>query len=175
MFNSSFLVSYIQKKKFDSDDIHAEYNYEFLVYGKKYLVTIEECKYKVYIPKFYPASLKNNKNRCNVLTNDYHAAGIIRTTINIMLEILKNNPGASFSWAGFPVIMKNKKESKLFTQRFRIYKNVMLNFFNQENWYHYEDYRTSTYLLVNKQRAHIDKYMEKVIKMLINIYPDLAT
>lgn len=173
MFDSSFPFTFIQKRIFESGDIIAEYNYQFKAYRIRYIVIVEEYKHNIFVPKFYPAHLKSNGKRFNVLTNDFHAPGIIRTTINIMLQLLSKRPDASFAWLGAPVIMKNKVESNSFTQRFRIYKKVMINFFTQEKWYHYEDYRTSTYMLVNKLQSDFDEYLQKVISMFIYIYPEL--
>jgi hypothetical protein len=49
----------------------------------------------------------------------------------------------------------------------------MLNFFNEESWLHYDDYITSTYLLINKQQNNIEQFLKNVIRMFTDIYPDL--
>lgn len=107
------------------------------------------------------------------LTDEYKASRIIRTIIDIMLFIHQKNSEASFGWIGVATVMKNKKESRSFTQRYRIYKNVMLNFFREENWLHYDDYVTSTYLLINKAQAEPEQFLRKVIRMFTDIYPEL--
>jgi predicted HAD superfamily hydrolase len=71
-------------------------------------------------PSFIFQKKKNNPKRFSVLTDEYKASRVVRTIINIMLFIHKNNPIASFAWIGVATSMKNKKEGKSFTQRYRI-------------------------------------------------------
>lgn len=127
----------------------------------------------MHVPKFYPSSQKNNQHRFELLTDEYKASRIIRTVIDIMLFIYEKKPKASFAWIGVATSMRNKKEGKSFTQRYRIYKNVMLNFFGEKNWLHYDDYVTSTYLLINKRQTNTEQFLKNVIRMFTVIYPDL--
>ncbi|MDQ2753798.1 MAG: hypothetical protein M3R72_12315 [Bacteroidota bacterium] len=92
-----------------------------------------------------------------------------------MLLLYDDHPNASFAWIGVATAMKNKKEGKSLTQRYRIYKNVMLNFFSTLNWFHYDDYITSTYLLINKKEKNIEQFLQNTIRMFTDMYPDLET
>ncbi|MDE1191136.1 MAG: hypothetical protein PW786_03230 [Arachidicoccus sp.] len=173
MFDSSFEYFFIQKKGYENKDILSEYIYQFKTNFTRYIVIVEEYRYNVFVPKFYPSRFKNNKNRFNILTNDFITGRIIRTVMNIMLDLLKQFPTSSFAWIGVPTNTTNKKESTAYTQRFRIYKRVVINFFNKENWFHYEDYRTSGYILVNKCNTDIESYLNSIMIMFVNIYSDL--
>src|SRR5690349_14231943 len=151
MFDAGYKFSLRQQNTPEHKDWVREYIFQFRTSARKrYIVTVEEYPLQIFVPKFYPSSEKNNPNRFAVLTDEYKASRIIRTTIDIMLFIYQKNPEASFAWLGVATAMRNKKESRSFTQCYRIYKNLMLNFFSEENWLHYDDYVTSTYLLINK-------------------------
>jgi hypothetical protein len=105
--------------------------------------------------------------------NDFEATRIIRTCINITLDILKTNPGSSFAFMGAATKSTNKNETKILTQRFRIYRRLMYNFFNKSEWIHFDDIDTSTYLLVPMNKPNRAEYTKAVIKMFADIYPDL--
>ncbi len=174
MFDAGFDFSLIQRNILKNKDCISEYIFQFKTSEKKrYIATVEEYTNKIFVPKFYPSKERNNPNRFSVLTNEYKSSRIIRTVINIMLLMYKEIPDASFAWIGVATSMKNKKEGKSFTQRYRIYKTVMLNFFNEENWFHYDDYITSTYLLINKRQKNVDIFLKNAIRMFTDIYPDL--
>lgn len=49
----------------------------------------------------------------------------------------------------------------------------MLNFFDTAHWKHYEDFATSTYILIPINKENIGVYLQNVIKMFSDIYPDL--
>jgi hypothetical protein len=74
---------------------------------------------------------------------------------------------------GVNTISKDIVEHKYFTQRFRIYRALMLNFFDTAHWKHYEDFATSTYILIPINKENIGVYLQNVIKMFSDIYPDL--
>lgn len=174
MFDAGFTFSLIQQNIFKKKELISESIFQFKTSkNKRYIVTVEEYPHHVFVPKFYPSTEKNNPNRFAILTNEYEGTRIIRTIIDIMLLTYKNNPLASFAWLGIATSMKEKKEGKSFTQRYRIYKNVMLNFFDPNNWFHYDDYLTSTYLLINKKQANIESFLQNTIRMFTDIYPDL--
>lgn len=174
MFDAGFDFSLIQRNILKDKDCISESIFQFKTSkNKRYIVTVEEYSYKVFVPKFYPSKEKNNPNRFSVLTNEFKGSRVIRTVIDIMLFVYRENPEASFAWIGVATSMKNKKEGKSFTQRYRIYKNIMLNFFSEDNWFHYDDYITSTYLLINKKQKDIEQFLQTIIRMFTNIYPDL--
>jgi hypothetical protein len=174
MFDAGFKFALIQQNTPEHKVWIREYIFQFRSSKKRrYIVTVEEYPFHVFVPKFYPSTEKNNPNRFAVLTNEYEASRVIRTTMDIMLFIYQRHPEASFAWMGIATVMKNKKEGKSFTQRYRIYRNVMMNFFSTEHWLHYDDYVTSTYLLINKKQKDTEQFLRKIIRMFTDIYPDL--
>ena len=174
MFDAGFPLTLIQHNSVKEKEILSESVFQFKTSRNiRYIVNVEEYPNYVFVPKFYPSSEKNNPNRFAVLTFEYNSAKIIRTIIDIMLFVYKANPMASFAWLGAATSMKRKREGKSFTQRYRIYRNLMLNFFSSDNWFHFDDYVTSTYLLANKKQQDIDIFLQTVIRMFTDIYPDL--
>lgn len=93
--------------------------------------------------------------------------------MNIILDILHANSGASFAFIGAATKSVNKSETKILTQRFRIYKKLMYNFFNKSQWMHFDDIDTSTYLLIPMNKPNRTEYAKRVVKMFADIYPDL--
>lgn len=173
MFDQSFPYRLIQKTKLTGKDILSDAYYSFNSSYRRYIVLVEEYPYDVFVPKFYPSTFKNSPHKFNILVNDFEVGRIVRTCINIMLAVYRENPGASFAFVGAETITKHKKENKIFTQRYRVYKRVMLEFFNTDNWYHYDDMLTSTYLLIAKTKPDVETYLKNVIAMFANIYPDI--
>ena len=174
MFDAGFEFALIQRNIIENNDHVCEFIFQFKTKGRKrYIVIVEEYLNNIFVPKFYPSTEKNNPNRFAILTNEYQSARVIRTIIDIMLFIYKISPEVSFGWLGVATLLQHKKEGKSFTQRYRINKNVMLNFFNADNCYHYDDYRTSTYLLINKKQKDIQQFLEDTVRMFTDLYPDL--
>jgi hypothetical protein len=152
MFDASFPYKLIQKKSIVGMDIIRKFVYDFHSSKRRYIVLIEEYELNVFVPKFFPSSLKDSPNKYNVLLNDFEAPRVVRTCINIVLELLAQHPNHSFAFVGANTITKKSVEQKYFTQRFRIYRILMLNFFTTNNWMHFEDFTTSTYLLFPFQK-----------------------
>jgi hypothetical protein len=90
MFDKGFKYKLIQKKKIAEQEIESESVYDFWSTKRRYIVVIEEYKFKVFVPKFFPSTLKDNPNRFNVLVNDFEAPRVVRTCINILLDLLKH-------------------------------------------------------------------------------------
>lgn len=175
MFDSSFSYRLLQEKKIEGKEIVREFIYDFYSSKRRYIVLIEEYEFQVFVPKFFPSSLKDSPNKFNVLLNDFEASRIVRTCINILLELLSKYPNYSFAFVGVNTISKETVEQKYFTQRFRIYRQLMLNCFDTANWQHYEDFATSTYILIPVTKNNTELYLKNVLKMFSDIYPDLES
>ena len=173
MFDKSFEYRLIQKRKSNEYGVLNEHIYDFNSTKRRYIVLVEEYDHLVFVPKFYPSAYRDSPNRFNIILNDFEAARIIRTCINITLDLLKANPEASFAFMGASTKSTNKTETKVLTQRFIIYRKLMLNFFNKSLWMHFDDIDTSTYLLIPFNKIDKAEYTRKVIQMFVDIYPDL--
>lgn len=127
----------------------------------------------MYVIKFFPKHLSESKNKFSVVLNEEYAPKIIRTCINIMLEISAVNPLANFGFLGSNTISEYFNESKYMTQRYRIYRQLMLNFFSENIYYHIENQTNSAYLLLNKSNTSLKELLIDIQKMFISFYPDL--
>ena len=86
-------------------------------------------------------------NRYSLLTNEGNPATILRTCIDIFIrDILAKEPSASMGFIGAP----SEGESKEETQRFRIYRYIMENFFGVAKFSHHFYMKKSVYLVLNR-------------------------
>ena len=114
----------------------------------------------------------------NLLLKDEQPALIIRTCVNIMLQIFSVNPKASFGFIGSASVNKIRKgkivpEGKSNTQRFRIYQTLMFNFFGSETFEHSQSVELSAYLLINRLNDPIDVFKTKAEQMFKELYLNL--
>ncbi len=175
MFDKSFDYRLLQKRASKEYGVITESVYSFNSSKRRYIVIVEEYDFNVFVPKFFPSAFRNSQFKYNIILNDFEASRIVRTCINITLQILKEHDDASFAFMGSYTVSGTKKESKILTQRFRIYRLLMYNFFSKENWVHLDDEVTSTYLLVPVSKTDIEGFVQKVIRMFTHVYPDLET
>lgn len=159
------------------------YKYKFKTDSKSvYHVLVERYEGSVYIIKYYPQLLENHKNdyKYGVVLNKFstkEVSKIIRTNIEIGVEILSRDEHASFGFVGVPKIKaKNtmgKNEPRYNTTRFRIYKRVFLNFFNEEKFLHSENLDNSAYIIINKKNKNPGTTLKHCVEMFLKIYTDL--
>lgn len=160
------LVNSIKGKRINED---FEEEYRFLFKGKQkcqYMVRVQEFSYYFCAVKFHLARDQfKGKEKYKILTRFNDAPRVIRTCVNIMIEMYKQNPYRSFGFIG----ENSEKENKTNTKRFRIYKRVMENFFSPEKFFHFSDVNSSCYLLINKDNPDKDLAIH-VIEMLHSLY-----
>jgi hypothetical protein len=164
--NDGFLISF---KKFN-----------FKTERRRYVAVVEHYKEEVYIIKYHAACHSKSVHKYNLLFNDEKPAPIIRTCIDIMLDILRQSPNASFGFVGSP--SKNKKklgrtfdEGKPYTQRFRIYERIMADYFGTLTFTHAVNKTNSAYLMINNQKAPIDEFKKYVENEFFRQYPQIGS
>src|SRR5690606_29310101 len=98
---------------------------------ERYIAIVEEYDHKIFVVKFFLKNHSSSKNKYNFVTNKGSASAskVIRTVINIILEVIKGNELASIGFLGSEKFSNknNIKEGKSNTQRFRIYKYITNN------------------------------------------------
>lgn len=142
--------------------------------GTRYIIHLEHYPNNIFVIKFYPRKLKNNKFRYNVLTKRGHFTKIIRTNINLLISFYKQYPDSHFGFIGaktYCPIKKTFTESEAMTRRFMIYRYAMVNLINPDDFDHHEDKNKSTYLLINSNTLDGDKIKSEATKM----YEDCIT
>lgn len=136
-----------------------------------YIVEVELYSYDVYILKFYLKAHRQSDNKFSLLSNDNDAQGVIRTVLDIALEILEyENPRASFGFVGSHKISKKGTERIENTQRFRVYRDLMRNYFGDLTWHHYESINSSSYLMLNSCHTDPDEKIAAITEMFKGIY-----
>ena len=151
----------------------ANYSYSFNTSNqRRYIVQLHEYEYKVFVIKFYEAAHKNRRNKFNMLLNDHDCTKILRTVIEIALDILKTQEFASFAFVGVPKEGKEEKDKEN-NQRLRIYKQLAENFFGTDTFKHGHEYRVNCYLMVNKKNENPDGLYETIIDMFANVFNEL--
>jgi hypothetical protein len=178
MFDTAYTFNLIDHKKTTSGGVQESWMYNFETSKRRYIVNIERYQWDIYAIKYYANSHSQSKNKYNLLLNDERPAPIIRTCINIMLQIFAGNPRASFGFVGSPSVNKMRNgnivpESKDNTQRFRVYQTLMFNFFGVETFEHSQNIEHSAYLLINRQSGPIDVFRAKAEQMFRELYIEL--
>jgi hypothetical protein len=49
----------------------------------------------------------------------------------------------------------------------------MLNYFDTAHWLHFDDFATSTYMLIPVNKEDVETYLKNLLKMFSDIYPEL--
>lgn len=172
MFDSSYSFSYRGKRKaYTSELFVAKHLLRFKGKGNHtYIVEVEEYSGNLFVVKFYLKSHRLSPDKFSLLTGNKDMPGIIRTCINIMLYFYQRCPDASFAFMGQP----GEHESTALTQRFRIYRSVMYNFFSPVKFIHYSLELVSAYLLLNRSSALTLEQIEVQFKPMFSPTPPLG-
>lgn len=173
MFDSGYKYHRISITKVSDKLFLRQHLYNFRASKRRYIAVVEEYEFQVFIVKFFPVSHKLSDKKYNVIFNDYDAPRVIRTCIDIMLDILADKPLASFGFIGANTISNGESEGEANTQRFRIYTKLMLNFFAKTAFSHLEEPSISAYLMVNKKNKNFEELTPKIVEMFQKVYPDL--
>lgn len=80
-----------------------------------------------------------------------------------MLEINKKYPCSSFGFIGSNTISPKKNETKTNTQRYRIYKRIIVTYFSEIHFKHVTNIDKSTYMLIRK--SEIDKQPDLISRL----------
>jgi hypothetical protein len=173
MFDSGHKYHRINITKVSEKLFLRQHLYNFRASKRRYIAVVEEYEFQVFIVKFFPVSHKLSDKKYNVIFNDFDAPRVIRTCINIMLDILAEKPLASFGFIGANTISNGESEGETNTQRFRIYTKLMLNFLAKTAFSHLEEPSISAYFMVNKKNKNFVELIPKIVEMFQKVYPDL--
>ncbi len=175
MFADWYQFRYINRQMaFNEYPFIATYCYSFKKTSnqRRYVVQLHEYEYKVFVIKFYEAAHKNRRNKFNMLFNDHDCTKILRTVIEVALDILKSQELASFAFVGVPKEGKEGKDKEN-NQRLRIYKQLAENFFGTDTFKHGHEYRVNCYLMVTKKNINPETLYETIIDMFAGTFIEL--
>jgi hypothetical protein len=138
-----------------------------------YIVHVEEYVNDLYVVKFYPVRFKRHPNKFNIVANDGVLPVVIGTCLRILFQLFQTNSNSSFGFIATPSVFEGFIEDKSNNQRFRIYKQVMQNFFGHETFAHFSDVNISAYLMVNKSQHAIHELVDEMQRKFRDMYPDI--
>jgi len=168
MFNTVYTFKFLQSDKYTNEPFLIEHLYSFKGKGNaRYIVQLQEFKHKFLAIKFYHKSHRFSKDKYSILTKKNDAQGCIRTCIEIMLSRYKLDNKVSFGFIGANLL----GESINNTKRFRIYKQVMENFFSPIKFSHYSNPNDSTYLMLNNEMLKVHpEFFQEIKKVYLTYY-----
>lgn len=171
MFDQGYSFQKLAINKIRRDCHLCEHIYKFKNrYGNVYTVKVDEYCHTLFIIKFFLGIHKTHPHRFSYRLNTFDAPRIIRTSVDILLEILDKTPDASFGFIGSPDLENGDIGSYIKTQRYRIYKFVSANYFGLDSFTHASNENKSSYLLINNKSGDALSYHSKVTDMFKNLY-----
>lgn len=179
MFDRSYAFNLIDKKTNPDAGVLCRSLYNFVTPRRRYIALVENYRNNIYIIKYYADCHSKSKNKYSFVYNDEYAPAIIRTCVNIMLVCYGDNQMASFGFIGAHSIDKGGKkgsvESKINTQRFRIYQQVMFTFFGKKTFAHSRIKQYSAYLMINRKNGKIRPFKKSAEITFSKMYLGLTT
>lgn len=154
MFDSFFKHSFIQNELPQKSDLfHAAklYRARGVRSNQWYLIRVEQFDHELFAVKFYLKNSKQSKDKYRLLSGLNEATSIIRTCLNIMLEVLEEHPLSSFVIVGMNGIHETNLKR---TKRYKIYKRVIQSFFSSVRFEHFDYPQKSTVLLLNREYSY---------------------
>ena len=121
------------------------------------------------VVKFYDKAHRLSDNPFSLMSGSHEAAPTIRTAVEIMLYLVRENPLLSFAFIGAADPDGDTKE----TRRFRIYRGMLYRLFSEQYFQHLQMPGNSLYILLN--RVYIDTNpggQEVIFATLQDIYPE---
>lgn len=172
-------LHFIQRDRCKDDTAHElTYVYKFRspVTGYFYIVRAEYHQEDVFAIKFYCKKDRASEYKYSKIVNKGDVGNILITCAKAIPLLLPEFPTASFGFIGARTLDKasGKVESYNTTQRFRVYKNVVVHKIGMVTFEHIEYPEVSGYLLLNRHSGHDLQEKENAIKkMFASTYDNL--
>lgn len=140
----------------------------------KYITELEEHPMDVYVVKFYLKNHCDSDKKYSLTVSNSHrsvtsAQRVLKTCADICQDLARKNPKASFALIAAP----KDGEEKYFNTRYRIYKQIIADWFSSDEFLHIHSEPNSGYLLINKSNNDPIDVAEKTIERFANVYPEL--
>lgn len=139
-----------------------QYRFKSTKYNHTYIVRVERYMDHSYCLKFFDKANMLSENKFNLRTGTFEPRTIFYTLFNIMLDVLKKDPNASFFFIGAE---DEKDEPGVATRRFKVYVKFVLSTIGDNVFKHYRVNDLSLYILANKAYiTNMEAYVNKVIE-----------
>jgi len=148
----------------NTDDV-LEYTLQYRFKSEKshhtYIVRVERYVEHSYCLKFFDKANMLSDNKFSLRTGTFEPRTIFYTLFNIMLDVLKRDPKASFFFIG---ANDEKDEPGFATRRFRIYVRFVASVVGWKSFKHFRVNEMSLYILANRKSVKdMDSYVNKLI------------
>lgn len=178
MFDSEYPFHFIQSKLEKDESRHLKtyiYSFRSPVTRLKYIIRAEYHEEDVFCIKFYPTSLKHSEKKYSLLTNRHDVSRIIKTVSGVIVELLKEYPGACFAFYASPIFDSNTRrfEAGSCNKRYKVYFEFIKRFFGPELFAHFAYRNINGYLLVNRKHPDVDSKEKRISQMFIETYRQL--
>ena len=138
-----------------------QYRFKSARSNHTYIVRVERYIGHSYCLKFFDKANMLSDNKFSLRTGTFEPRTIFYTLFNIMLDVLKKDPMASFFFIG---ANDERDEPGVATRRFRVYVKFVLSTVGDNVFKHFRVNNLSLYILVNKASvADIDAYVDSII------------
>lgn len=139
-----------------------QYRFKSLKSHHTYIVRVERYVEHSYCLKFFDKANMNSDNKFSLRTGTFEPRTIFYTLFNIMLDVLKRDPKASFFFIG---ANDEKDEAGVATRRFRVYVRFVSSIVSRKAFEHYRVSHLSLYILANREHvADKETYVKKLIE-----------
>jgi hypothetical protein len=130
----------------------------------------------MYVVKFYSKRHRDHDLKYQLMVNRGHVGAILRTIADISIDILGNDPHASFAMIGVRSVdtTSGTMEPPVPSRRYRIYRVFVSRMFGSVTFEHFELDRINAYALVNRSRnLDMEEAKAKYVEMFRTTYPTL--
>lgn len=139
-----------------------QYRFKSTRSNHTYIVRVERYMDHSYCLKFFDKANMLSENKFSLRTGTFEPRTIFYTLFNIMLDVLKKDPNASFFFIGAE---DEKDEPGVATRRFKVYVKFVLSTIGDNVFKHYRVNDLSLYILANKAYiTNMEAYVNKVIE-----------
>lgn len=182
MFDSDgYELIFVQRERIKKQGSHLE-SYIFKFFSNKsktkYILKADYHKQNVFAIKFYPKIYKYlDEKKYHRISNKGDVSNVLITCVKVIPVLLEKYPNSSFCFIASPSIdnTSDRVEGYQLNQRFRIYRQLIIQKIGSMTFEHFEFDGVSAYLLVNKSNVNIKLYVSDVSKMFVDTYDDLLT
>lgn len=148
-----------------------QYRFKSLKSNRTYIVRAERYVEHAYCVKFFDKANMLSDKKFSLRTGTFEPRRILMTVFNIMLDIYKRDPKASFFFVG-ETDEKDKVGRE--TRRFRIYYKFTSSTVSEAHFLHYRYPDLSLYVLVNQQYVdNPDGYASRIYKEVYRAFSTL--
>lgn len=149
------------------------------VNNRRYFIEMTELKHNLYVVKFYPKQYRQSDKKFNLIANDHNSFKVLGTCINVLLtELLLAQPESSFLFHGVPKAKNAKHNFNVTdyenTQRFRIYKYIIINRLGRQTFVMNHDPKLSLMCVLRKSQVN-EEFEEYVLNVARKLTEELGS